>query len=220
VSQLLLPVPRALIELLKGGAEQANGGLIMGDSVATPDPGAASTRITRVDAERKHLEGLFKDRLNFQLVFASLFMVGLGKIDAPRVRVEALITITVVSFLMAFALLRTFLLVRQALAEIKKADKHHPYTDYAQHTWKIPNANSILISIPFLLFAFFAILTVSYAMKLHHDPKGVQDQSSSCTTFQVEDRSDRHTTNETEPAKPPATGVTKGAAKNAKQNNH
>jgi hypothetical protein len=184
----------------------------MGDSVATPDPGAASTRITRVDAERKHLEGLFKDRLNFQLVFASLFMVGLGKIDDPRVRVEALITITIVSLLMAIALLRTFLLVRQALAEIKHDDPDHPYSDYTKLTWKMPNANTTLIFIPFLLFAFFAILTVSYGMKLHHDPNGAQDQSSSCTTFQVEDRSDRHVTSETEPAKPPATGVTKGAA--------
>ena len=182
----------------------------MGDSVATPDPGAASTRITRVDAERKHLEGLFKDRINFQLIFASLFMVGLGKIDDPKVRVEALVTITVVSLLMAVALLRTFLLVSQALAEIRKGDHEHPYSQYAKHTWGIPNANGFLIFIPFLLFAFFAIMTWSYGMKYRSNPNGAQDQSSSCTTFQVEDRSDRHVTNEIEPAKPPATGVTKG----------
>lgn len=188
----------------------------MPDALSTPDPEAASTRITRVDAERKHLEGLFKDRINFQIIFASLFMVGLGKIDDPKVRVEALVTITIVSLLMAIALLRTFLLVRQALKEIATDDKH-PYTGYIKHVWRMPNANTTLIFIPFLLSAFFAILTFSYGMRFRNSPHEAQDQSSSCTTIQVEGQSDRRVMSETEASKSPAPGGTRGTGRNEKQ---
>ena len=94
----------------------------MADPVTRPDP----AYIVRVEAERRHLEGLFKDRINFHLLFASLFMVGLGKIDDLQVRFWALLTITVVSFLMAVALVRTFNLVRLALKDIK-SDDTSPY---------------------------------------------------------------------------------------------
>ena len=46
-----------------------------------------SVHLTRVDVERKHLEGLLKDRINFHIVFASVFMAGLSGIDNDKVRV-------------------------------------------------------------------------------------------------------------------------------------
>ena len=183
----------------------------MADPVTRPDP----AYIVRVEAERRHLEGLFKDRINFHLLFASLFMVGLGKINDLQVRFWALLTITVVSFLMAVALVRTFNLVRLALKDIK-SDDTSPYFKYQKETWWVPNANIILITIPWVLSFFFLLMTVFYGSKWHHDPNGTQDQSSSCTTFQVEDRSDRHVTSETEPSKQPAVVGTRSAEKNVK----
>jgi uncharacterized membrane protein (Fun14 family) len=87
-----------------------------------------SVDLTRVDVERKHLEGLLKDRINFYLVFASVFMVGLSRIDNDKVRVAALAAITIVSLLIGLAILRTHLLVRKALVDIK-TDKQPRTTD-------------------------------------------------------------------------------------------
>jgi hypothetical protein len=185
----------------------------MPDSVTTPDPEAASTRITRVDAERKHLEGLFKDRINFHLVFASLFMVGLSKIDDLGVRVGALATITVVSALMAVALLRTYKLVRQALDEIKSKDPLHPYSRYQENVRWPPNANGTLLWIPFLLSIFFLIMTATYGWTWINAPHEAKTQSNTCTMFQVEDRSDRHITSEGEPSKTPVTGTGRGTVR-------
>jgi hypothetical protein len=44
----------------------------------------------RADAERKHLEGLLKDRINFYIIFASVFVVGLSEIKDEEIRVAAL----------------------------------------------------------------------------------------------------------------------------------
>jgi hypothetical protein len=125
-----------------------------------PDP----KFIKRVDDERKHLEGLFKDRINFHIVFGTLFMAGLSTIGDLRVRVIALVTITFVSGLMAFAILRTYRLVRLALLDIKK-DPTHPYTVY-QARVSLPNANNALIAVPFILTLFFAIATGFYIEQL------------------------------------------------------
>src|SRR5216683_2858537 len=84
-----------------------------------------------VDRERKHLEGLLKDRINFYLVFASVFMLGLSRIEDVRIKAWALLTISVVSLLIALAVLRTHCLVQLALADIRK-DENHPYTRYWQ----------------------------------------------------------------------------------------
>src|ERR1035438_6629151 len=95
--------------------------------------------IDRVNDERKHLEGLFKDRINFHIVFGTLFMAGLSAIDDLRIRVMALVTITIVSGLMTLAILRTYRLVRLALLDIRR-DGTHPYTKYHKIV-SLPNAN-------------------------------------------------------------------------------
>ena len=120
-----------------------------------------SVDLTRVDGERKHLEGLLKDRINFYLVFASVFMVGLSRIDNDKVRVAALAAIMIVSLLIGLAVLRTHLLVRKALAEIK-TDKQHPYYRYQKAVTFPGNANNILVSVPFILTIFFLGVTIFY----------------------------------------------------------
>jgi hypothetical protein len=124
-----------------------------------------SAHIVRVDVERKHLEGLFKDRINFHIVFASVFMAGLSGIDNPKVRVAASGTVTIVSFLIGWAVLRTHRLVYLALEEIK-TDEHHPYYRYQKEVRVPGNANNTLVLVPFILTAFFLGLTIFYFCRL------------------------------------------------------
>lgn len=112
------------------------------------------------DNERKHLESLLKDRLNFYLVYASLFVIGSLrlKVVAPELYFPVLIIGAVVSFLIAVAVWRTYVLVRQALAKIKSYD-HHPYTSLCKEIqfWRY-DANHPLLAIPFLMTAFYGYL--------------------------------------------------------------
>jgi hypothetical protein len=176
-----------------------------------PDP----KFIERVNDERKHLEGLFKDRINFHIVFGTLFMAGLSTIDDLRIRVIALVTITIVSGLMALAILRTYRLVRLALLDIRE-DSTHPYTQY-QGNVGLPNANNTLIAVPFILTLFFLIATGFYIdqWRTHHE--GVKPPY---TIFQTDDHSDRRVLNGIEPSQSPATSSTKGAANNKKPPKH
>lgn len=123
--------------------------------------GAVRRATKQVDRERKHLEGLLKDRINFYLVFASVFMLGLSRIDSLWIKVWALFIITVVSLLITLAVLRTHRLVEAALRDIRR-DENHPYTRY-RSTIAFPwNANWILLYVPIILTVFFATVTIFY----------------------------------------------------------
>ena len=63
--------------------------------------------IDRIDAERKHLEGLLKDRISFFLLFAPVLVAASYNIANLRIRTAVLGLGTVVSLLLAFAILRT-----------------------------------------------------------------------------------------------------------------
>jgi len=112
----------------------------------------------RVDAERKHLEGLLKDRISFFLLFAPVLVAASYNIHDLQIRAGVLATGTVVSFLLALAILRTHRFVQLALKDILQ-DEQHPYTKYWKAIRFPPNANRLLISIPFILSAMFAWLT-------------------------------------------------------------
>ena len=138
--------------------------------MASFESGDVQSATKDVDGERTHLEGLLKDRINFYLVFASVFMLGLSRIDDIRIKAWALLTISAVSILIALAVLRTHCLVQSALADIRN-DPNHPYTQYWQglrtrhHAWYDPrrrNANYVLIVVPFMLTLFFMCATVFY----------------------------------------------------------
>ena len=63
--------------------------------------------INRIDAERKHLEGLLKDRISFFLLFAPVLVAASYNIrDHPLIRAWVLLTGTVVSLLLALAIYR------------------------------------------------------------------------------------------------------------------
>lgn len=120
--------------------------------------------VERIDCERKHLEGLLKDRINFNLVFTSVFLAGLPRIE-ESIRLVALVFVTVVSLLISLAILRTHRLVQLALEELKR-DPTHPYTRYRKMINCPPNANSLLIFVPFALTTLFAILTIVAIVKV------------------------------------------------------
>ncbi len=102
--------------------------------------------IEKVDTERKHLETLYQERINFYIVFPSVFVVGLTDMKPGAMRVAALWVITLVSTAITLSVIRTFRLVRKALADIK-ADVKHPYTQY-QSNIKFPwDANIYLVSL-------------------------------------------------------------------------
>lgn len=144
---------------------------------AAPDP----ARTARVDAERKHLEGLFKDRINIHLLFASVFMIGLSTLTNPRIKLWALALITVVSLLLAMAILRTYFLVKESLKEIK-LDPAHPYTVYQARVPVRWDALNIMIVVPFVLTAFFLAITLYYTSVLHECPPPGQPDCSTAIT--------------------------------------
>lgn len=118
----------------------------------------------RIDSERKHLEGLLKDRINFHLLFGSAFMLVLSRIEASEVDVRAVVlgATTILSSFITMAILRTHLLVGKALKEIIEKYPTHPYTRYREQVSFPWNANKILIMVPFFLTGFFAIGTIYY----------------------------------------------------------
>jgi len=157
--------------------------------------------IIQVNDERKHLEGLLKDRINFHLLFASVFMAGLASMDDPKLRVWALGAITLISFMIALAVLRTFLLVRKALLEIRAYTPQQPYGRYHDSIWLRINANDILLAVPFILTVAFGMATMFY---WHRSSGSLQSavQTPPCIEYQIEDHSDRRNITCQESAKP------------------
>jgi len=111
----------------------------------------------KIDLERKHLEGLLKDRINFYLVFVSVFLLGLSHLDFPELRIYLLGAVTIVSAAISIAVWRTYRLVAQAL---KALPTDHPYKKFRKEVRFPPNANWFLVPIPSFLTLLFLILTI------------------------------------------------------------
>ena len=117
-------------------------------------------QIDRVDAERKHLENLLVNRINFYLIFTPVYLAGIYQIQIePPMRLLALVVGTLVSALLALAILRTHLLVQETLNEIKRIDPDHPYINCKRNISFPGNANKILVWIPVIMTLFVATLT-------------------------------------------------------------
>ena len=130
-----------------------------GKETGPPTAGAFNDK-REMDAERKHLETLLKDRLNFYLVFASLFVLGLYRgIPSPEFEV-LLVAGMIISLMLFLAVLRTHRLVQAALTEIKGYQPRHPYRQLVDRVaWPRVDANKYLILIPLVLtLAFFLLL--------------------------------------------------------------
>ncbi len=116
------------------------------------------TKIESIDSERKHLEGLLKDRINFYLIFSSIFILGSFSIPDLEVRELMFVAGALVSLLIGVAVWRTHLLVSRALEALPET---HPYKEYkATVPWFIPNANYALSLIPVVLTLLFAWLAL------------------------------------------------------------
>lgn len=113
--------------------------------------------IDKVDEERKHLETLFQERINFYLVYASVAVMGVANISDETIRVLALWMTLIISVVMSLSLVRTFLLVRMALDDITNRG-YLPYSDY-HRAIKFPgNANYFLVVVPILITFFFFVM--------------------------------------------------------------
>jgi hypothetical protein len=114
----------------------------------------------RVDVERKHLEGLLKDRISFFLLFAPVLVAASYNINNNLgIRAGVLGIGTLISLLLSLAIYRTHRFVELALKDILQ-DAQHPYTRYRAAIRFPPNANKLLIPIPFVLTAMFGWLTI------------------------------------------------------------
>jgi hypothetical protein len=160
------------------------------------------TEIFQINDERKHLEGLLKDRINFHLLFASVFMAGLSTIHDPKMQVWALGFITVISLMIALAVFRTFLLVRRALIEIRNSIPQPPYGRYHDAVWFKPNANDILLGVPFILTVAFLMATVSYWLRSSGSTSDAIPHFNPAVVYQIEDHSDRRSVTGAEGAAP------------------
>lgn len=115
-----------------------------------------------MDSERKHLEGLLKDRFNFYIVFASIFLLGSLSIKNPDTRAVVLCFGTLVSFLIGLAVLRTHRLVKLMLDNLPN---NHPYTKLKKQIVFPPNANNLLIFVPLVITLLFLYLTLQTLCK-------------------------------------------------------
>lgn len=111
------------------------------------------------DIERKHLEVLLKDRINFYLVFSSLFLLGAVQIETSGLEYKKWIFLagSSVSLLMGLAIVRTTILVQRVL---KKLEADHPYKVVKKCICFPPNANYLLVIIPFILTGLFVWMAI------------------------------------------------------------
>jgi hypothetical protein len=121
--------------------------------------------------ERRHFEGLLKDRISLQLVFSSLFLFAvyrgvndpnllltipiLGEVSLQQV---LLVTGAVVSMTLLQAVFRTYRFVKCALDEIERRWKTtDPYPRYRDKAW-LWDANHSLLFASITLTGLFVLL--------------------------------------------------------------
>lgn len=128
----------------------------------TQDEGKLDSERKLIDDERKHLEGLLKDRTNFYLVFASLFILGTVRTQGESFAARPFILLvgTIASVLIALAVWRTHRLVDLALKDITQEKFQHPYRTYRESIRFPPNANHLMIFVPLILSLLFLVLTI------------------------------------------------------------
>jgi hypothetical protein len=178
---------------------------------ATP----AAVYVDAVNVERKHLETLLQQRINFHLLFASVFVAGMAGVPDPATKFWALAMISVVSGLIVWALCRTYDLVEQALTVLRN-DETQPYSVFSRHARIKTNANSILLAAPVFLTTCFVAAAVFYGWKAWGRPVEAVDRPIPSVVYQIEDHSDRSVT-----SGPPIQSQTTGSGlkgkKSAKQ---
>ena len=127
----------------------------------------------RIDNERKFLEGLLKDRFNFFIVSAPVYLFGVFHADISHTqRLWALGFGAIVFSLFTFAIVRTSKLIGHALDLLLK-DKQHPYFILCEEAEPHPRANSMLIGICFVVIGLTIVLFVTtLTTPVSHRSKG------------------------------------------------
>jgi hypothetical protein len=121
-----------------------------------PEDKYSKATLDDLQKERKHLETLFADRINFYLVFAAGVLAFLFDDHNPKwLERKALIAVTAVSLLMIFALYRTFRLIMGVLKELQAKYETTAYAFYSRSSTWVPNANYFLLALPIALTLFF-----------------------------------------------------------------
>ena len=115
----------------------------------------------RMDEERKFLEGLLKDRFNFFVVAAPIYLFGVFRAEIPPTqRTWALVAGFIIFAMFARAVARTNSLINKALDTLSE-DKDHPYTILCEQAGERPRANNLLVAITvaFVLLILIFLIT-------------------------------------------------------------
>ena len=143
--------------------------------------------IDAVNAERKHLETLLQSRVNFHLLFASVFMAGLGSLQDPIIRMWALVAIFSISLLLLLAVWRSYRLVQKALDDVLSGNTPYKrYYDSVQFPW---NANHSLLAVSVCLTIAFGMATVFYWRSYPGSKSSTVSAAQSCIIYEIDDRS-------------------------------
>jgi hypothetical protein len=138
-------------------------------------------------------------------------MAGFSSLENAQMRRYGLLAITIISFMIGLAVLRTYLLVRLALREVRTATPKTPYGRYHDIVWLKVNANDILLAVPFILTGFFFMATVYYWHRSSGLTASDEFSSKERVVYHIDDHSDRR--NITQPEPPPAPKKDVGKAK-------
>jgi hypothetical protein len=113
-----------------------------------------------MDDERKFLEGLLKERFNFFIVMAPIYLFGVFQAQiTPIQRVCALAFGLVVFALFCAAIWRTNSLINKALDALR-GDENHPYEKLSVGTAAHPRANDLLVAISVAFVILIGVLLV------------------------------------------------------------
>ena len=109
--------------------------------------------------ERKFLEGLLKERFNFLLVSAPVFLFGVFQAQIDGLQRRCALAFGIVIFLLAtMSILRTHLLVGHALNRLGET---HPYNQISKEVKWLPRANFMLVCICFVITGLMVVLYIT-----------------------------------------------------------
>lgn len=125
----------------------------MDETANDPDESSA------MNDERKFLETLLKDRFNFFIVSAPVYLFGVFHAEISHVqRLWALGIGLIIFSLFAYAIWRTSDLINHALDMLGEG---HPYSRICEDAGPSPRANNALVIVPLLFIALGAALFIT-----------------------------------------------------------
>ena len=122
----------------------------------------SKTPCEAMDEERKFLEGLLKDRFNFFIVSAPVYLFGVQAANISHAeRIWALAVGLIIFVLFTLALRRTNKLVNETLDILRCKHPQHPYSIISNSAGPFPRANNILLGVCYLVVVLAFILLIT-----------------------------------------------------------